>query len=294
MPEWQGKSKGTKSGYQIFVFVCRTVGVWPAYFLLLFVAFYFFLFSQKSTRHIFSYFRKRQKFGLLKSVFSVYRNYYIFGQTLIDKIIVMSGIHSPFKSTSDGAEQFPNILALNRGGILLSGHAGNWEVAGHLLKKLNTQVNIVMFDGEHQHIKDYLEQVTEERSFKIIVIKDDLSHVYKIGEALQKNELICLHADRFVKDVKTVTRSFFGAPAKFPSGPFAIAATFNAPVCFVYAFKDSPLHYHFYATSVMQRDAGVNKKEYAESLASDFVHSFEAMVRKYPNQWFNYYNFWEQ
>ena len=33
---------------------------------------------------------------VLKSVLSIYRNYYIFGQTLLDKIVVMAGIDNKF------------------------------------------------------------------------------------------------------------------------------------------------------------------------------------------------------
>ena len=49
---WQGKSKGTRLGYRIFVGILRKAGVQPAYFLLRFVAGYYFLFSWKSSGHI--------------------------------------------------------------------------------------------------------------------------------------------------------------------------------------------------------------------------------------------------
>jgi predicted LPLAT superfamily acyltransferase len=292
MPEWQGKSRGNKLGYQIFVFVIRNLGVRATYFMLFFVALYYFLFSWKSSSHIFRYFRERQKFGVFKSIVSVYSNYYIFGQTLIDKIVVMAGIKNSFTYDTDGIENLISITDLNRGGILISGHAGNWEVASHMLKDVNTKINVVMYDGEHRQIKSYLEEVSGDKVFKIIVIKDDLSHVYQIGEALQNNELVCLHADRFVQDVKTAEKMFLGAPAKFPSGPFAIAATFNAPVSFVYAFKESSTHYHLYGSPIIQRDESVSKREYSDNLMNAFVTSFEKMVVRYPNQWFNYYNFW--
>lgn len=293
MPEWQGKSKGNKLGYQIFVFVCRNLGIRATYFMLRFVALYYFLFSWKSSRFIFRYFRDRHHFGVLKSTRWIYRSYYVFGQTLLDKIVVMAGIKNSFTFEADGIDNLRKITAMNRGGILLSGHAGNWEVASHMLKDLNTNINVVMFDGEHKQIKRYLDEVSGNRQFKIIVIREDLSHVYEIGEALQKNELVCLHADRFVQDVKTVTKIFLGAPAKFPSGPFAIAATFNAPVSFVYAFKESEKHYHLYSSPIIQRDETVAKREYSENLMNKFVASFEKMIVRYPEQWFNYYNFWE-
>ena len=293
MPEWQGKSKGNKVGYQIFVFVCRNLGMRATYFMLRFVALYYFLFSWKSSRAIFRYFRDRHQFGIMKSVIHIYKNYYIFGQTLIDKIVVMGGIKNPFTFEPDGIENLKKITTLNKGGILISGHAGNWEIASHMLKELNARINVVMFDGEQKQIKNYLDRVSGDRKFKIIVIREDLSHVYEIGEALQNNELVCLHADRFVQDVKTVTKIFLGAPAKFPSGPFAIAATFNAPVSFVYAFKEGATHYHLYGSASIQRDETVEKREYSENLLNAFVSSFEKMIVRYPEQWFNYYNFWK-
>jgi predicted LPLAT superfamily acyltransferase len=184
------------------------------------------------------------------------------------------------------------MVSLGRGGILLSGHVGNWEIAGQMLNTLNTKVNVVMFDGEHQQIKNYLNEVTS-RSFNVIVIRDDFSHVYEIGQALQKNELVCMHADRFVQGAKTFTREFLGAPALFPQGPFAIASTFNVPVSFVYAFKESNTHYHFFGSELFMRSDDVPKRNYTNQLAAEFVASLENKVRQYPDQWFNYYNFWE-
>ena len=54
---------------------------------------------------------------------------------------------------------------------MLSAHIGNWEIAGHLLQRLNTEMNIVMFDGKQQCIKEYMEPVNYRRSSKIISLK---------------------------------------------------------------------------------------------------------------------------
>ena len=203
MPTWQGKSRGTTLGYRIFVGVLRNFGVTPAYWLLRFVALYFWLFSFKSSRPLFHYFHQKMGYGRLKSLAMLYKNYYRFGQTLIDKVVVMAGIRNKFTYHFDGEENLHKIAALNKGGLLLSAHLGNWEIAGHLLKRLRTRINIVMFDGEHRQIKNYLEKVTGKRNMNIIVIKDDISHIYAINEAFKKNELVCMHADRFVEGNKS-------------------------------------------------------------------------------------------
>jgi predicted LPLAT superfamily acyltransferase len=292
MPRWQGKSKGFPAGYRIFVFLCKTLGVTPAYLLLRFVAFYYFLFSWKSTRHSFRFFRQRMGFGVLSSCFKVYQNNYIFGQTLIDKVVVMANIPNRFTFHLDGEHNLRAIVEGKRGGILLSAHVGNWEAAGHMLGLLNTRINVVMYDGERMPIKEYLEGVTGGRNLNVIVLKDDLSHVFAIGEALTKNDLICLHADRFLEGNKTTWVNFLGAPARFPDGPFLTAAAFNVPVSIVFAFKESATHYHFFGSAPVQRQPEESKALFVERLRNTFVLQLEEKIKQYPLQWFNYYDFW--
>ena len=293
MPAWQGKSKGSTLGYRIFVSVLKNLGVVPAYWLLRFVALYFWLFSYKSSKPQFHYFHRRMGYGSLKSLGMLYTNYYRFGQTLIDKVVVMAGIRNKFTFQFDGEENLHKIAALKQGGLLLSAHLGNWEIAGHLLKRLETRINIVMFDGEHRQIKNYLEQVTGKPNMNIIVIKDDISHIYAINEAFKKNELVCMHADRFVEGNKSISGSFLGDSAQFPVGPFVLAATFKVPVSYVFAFKETDRHYHLFASEVKEYKTGT-KEMIIGQILGDFIGEVENKVKQYPEQWFNYYNFWQQ
>jgi predicted LPLAT superfamily acyltransferase len=293
MPQWQGKSKGTPLGYKIFVLVIRYLGVKPAYVLLRVVAAYYVAFSWRSSRVIYTYFQKVHHYSRVKAWRSIYRNFYVFGQTLIDKLTVMAGIENCFTYNFDGEQYLHEMVKGGRGGVLLSAHVGNWEAAGHLLKRLNTRIHVVMFDGEHEQIKQYVNTVTGERTFHIIVIKNDMSHVYSIADALQKNELICLHADRFLDGNKTERKIFMGHAALFPVGPFQLAAGFGVPVAVVFAFKQTSTHYHFYGTTLQQRKPGETKNEFTTRLMNFFVAQLEEKIKVYPEQWFNYYNFWE-
>lgn len=291
MSLWQGKSKGNKAGYQFFVWVLKNFGVLPAYTLLRFVVFYFFLFSYKSSRHIYSLYRNKLGFSSLQSIVKLYKNYYLLGQGIIDKVVVMSGIRNKFSYNFDGEENLKAIASLQKGGILLSAHIGNWDVAGYLLKRLDTKIHIVMFDGEHKQIKEYLAAVTGKKSINIIFIKNDLSHIYEISEAFKNNELVCMHADRFLEGNKTLTTNFMGQMARFPMGPFVLAATFKVPVSFVFAVKESKLQYHFFASKI-KNYSHLEKKTVMQEMLNDFAAEMETTIKKYPEQWFNYYNFW--
>jgi predicted LPLAT superfamily acyltransferase len=292
MPQWQGKSKGSPLGYRIFIAILKKWGVAPAYFLLYFVSFYYFLFSPRSSRIIYQFLHKKLGLGKIPSLFKLYSNYYRFGQTIIDRIVLISGIPNRFTFDFDGEENLHAMAEMKKGGLLLSAHVGNWEIAGHLLKRLKTRINIVMFDGEHRQLKEYLTGVTGARNANIIVIRDDLSHIYQIKEAFENNELVCMHADRFLEGVKTLETPFLGAPAKFPAGPFILAQKFKVPVSFVFAMKESNLHYHFYS-SAPGDFGGSTDKESTQWMLGNFVREMEEKIKKYPEQWFNYYEFWK-
>ena len=293
MSAWQGKSKGTPFGYRIFVWVLKTFGVLPAYFLLRFVVLYYFFFSFKASRQIYLLYRHKLGYSWFLSITKLYKNYFLLGQSIIDKVVVMSGIKNNFSFDFDGEDNLHKIAAMQKGGILLSAHIGNWDVAGHLFKRLDTRINIVLYDGEHEQIKKYLEGVTGKRNVNIIVIKNDLSHIYAISDAFAKNELVCMHADRFLEGNKTLNADFLGSPARFPMGPFLLASKFKVPVSFVFAVKESKLHYHFFASKIKDYSTFA-KNEVMQEMLNDYAAEMEQKFKQYPEQWFNYYNFWKQ
>jgi len=290
--EWTGKSRGGKTGYSIFVFLLRYFGLMPAYFLLVFVSLYFFLTSWKTNKHISNYLKKHNYSFLKRKVF-IYRNYYVFGQTIIDKVVVMAGFKAKFTFNFDDEANLKRLISDNKGGVLMSAHVGNWEISGQLLYRVNAPINIVMLDAEYAQIKDYLNSISTAHKPKIIPIKEDLSHLFLILDAINKKELICLHADRVLdSDQKVLNKNFLGATANFPYSIFKLIVSLNIPVTFVFAFKETSTHYHFYATEPKQFDSG-DKELDIISLSNDYVDCLERMIKKYPLQWFNYYDFWK-
>ena len=290
MSKWQGKSQANVTGYKIFGFFIKSLGVRAAYVILLFVALYYFFFSPKSSAPILDFYRRRLKLPALQAYRLLYTNYFRFGQTLIDKFAVLAGQTSAFTFEFDGEHHLREMVARGQGGMLLSAHTGNWEAAGQMLHHLNTPVNIVMYDGEDANIKQYL-QKSGEKNFNVIFVKPDLSHIFEISAALAANELVCMHADRFLPGNKTVETDFLGAPALFPEGPFLLTLKLRVPVTYVYAFKETATHYHLYSTEV--KSFSPAQGHTAKTIADDYVRSLEGMVQRHPEQWFNYYDFWK-
>ncbi len=286
--EWEGKSRGSVLGYKIFVFCIKKLGLYSAYFVLLFVTLYFCFFAKKSTQSIYYYFRKRRRNSIFKSILNVYKNYYVFGQTIIDKIAISSGLRNKFTYNFDGIEQLKTILQEKKGGILISAHVGNFEIAEHFLNELeeNVAISLLTTDAEHSDIKAYIESVTTKSNIKFIIIKENLSHIFEINAALARNEIICITGDRYIKETKSLTHTFLGKNAKFPAGPFLLASRLQVPIIFVYVMKETNKHYHLYA-----RTANVKHRD-SKALLESYTESLEWMLDKYPLQWFNFFNFW--
>jgi predicted LPLAT superfamily acyltransferase len=293
---WKGKSRGNILGFKIFVTLLKYAGLKPAYFILQFVALYFFLFSPSSFRPVFHLYRYKLRFGFLRSLLNVYRNYYVFGQVLLDKTAIMSGFHAKFTFDFEGENYLREMAEQNSGCLLISAHLGNFEMAGQMLDRLGSKVNIIMLDAEHQQIRNYLTSVTR-KSFHVIAIREDNSHVYEISHALENKEILCMHGDRFVKGSKTLQCEFLGERASFPSGPFYLAMKYGIPVSFVFAMKEGRSHYHFYATPphfYSQQASPAKRDEMLKTIIGDYIHEMENKLKQYPVQWFNYYNFWAE
>jgi predicted LPLAT superfamily acyltransferase len=293
MSSWEGKTRGGILGYKIFVLTLKYPGLRFAYFLLSIVVIYFVATSGKAFNAIFYFYHEVMKYNIVKAFFSIYRNYYLFGQILLDKIAMLAGFQHKFTFDFEGEEY---LRQMHDGGLLVSAHVGNWEIAGQLLNRLEKRIHIILFDAEHQRIKGYLSDVMTTRNVNFIVIRDDFSHLLEIKEALANKEIVAMHGDRFIEGNRTITLDFMGKPAAFPIGPVNIASKFKVPLSFVFAIKETRSHYHFYATPLQYVTFSTNLKQREENFREAlgiYVRKLEEILRKYPLQWFNYYDFWK-
>ncbi len=291
MSQWDGKSKGTLLGYKIFIFLIKKFGVRAAYGLLIFVASYYFLFYPTNFKAIFYYLHKRLGYTKIKAFFSVYRTYFVFGQTIIDKVAIGAGLRDYFSYEFDGIDNLKEVLLEKKGGILISAHVGNFEISERFFSELDFsfQINQVTVDQEVSVIKEYLDSIAEKSAIKHIYIKEDVSHVFDIHEALSNNELICFTGDRYFDGSKVMQAEFLGREAVFPAGPFLLASRLNVPVIFVYVMRERNLHYHLYARRAM----GIKRRD-AQSVLDVYVKSVERILARYPLQWFNFFDFWNK
>jgi predicted LPLAT superfamily acyltransferase len=266
--KWDGKTKGSLWGYRFFVFCIRFFGVRFSYFFGLFVVAYYVLFSAKERRALVQFYTIGFGFGASKAFRLSANTFYRFAQVLIDRVALKTWRKKQYTHSFQNEEALRSIYANGKGGFFIA------------------DINVLMLDAEVEKIKQYLEKETESAKFKLIPIKDDMSHLITIHQALKRNELIALHADRIMDQGKTYLLPFLKGKAHFPAGPFIMAHKFKVPVTFVFAIKKGSFHYVLSATEpIWQVDS-------PEQLASLYVKRLEEMVQEAPDQWFNFYDYY--
>jgi len=295
MSSWKGKTRGTTAGYRFFILLLKYPGLRFSYFFLRFVVLYFVLFAPKARNPIFQYFHQILHFSFLKSIRFTFKNFYLLGQVLLDKVALLAGFSSKFTFDFEGENNIRE-MAGSEGGLLIGAHIGNWEIAGQLLERIDTKVHIVMLEAEHEKIKHLLDNVMTKKKMDVITIQDDFSHLFEIKDALSRKEIVAIHGDRFLPGAKTIEANFLGKPADFPVGPFYLAIKYKKPVIFVSAVKETRTHYHFSATKPKLYKADSNEISRNAQLLlilNDYIIEMEKTLKKYPEQWFNYYYFWK-
>ena len=286
MSKWSGRTKGFVLGYQVFIFLIKKLGVPVAYFLLYFVVPFYYIFLQKTRKNLSKTFKNIPQLNSSKLQILIYRNFHNLGKTLIDNFAILTKWGSKYSYTQEGEEYLIDLIKNQKPAILISGHIGSWNIAGELLKKQDGIVNVVMFDGEARKIKKLVEKTLGKSNYKVIEIKDDISHLFKIKAAVDNGEIICIHADRYLEGINTITTKLFNKEVQFPLGPFAIASKLNIPYTFVFAIKESMYKYHFSATKPqLSNDPQVIANEFSEVLSEKLSSN--------PDQWFNYFNIFE-
>jgi predicted LPLAT superfamily acyltransferase len=213
---------------------------------------------------------------------------------MLDRFAVYAGRKNFFRMQFTGNEEFYRLLDEEKGFIIASSHVGNFELSGYLLKQDKKRINALVFGGETKDVMENRIKQLNRNNISLIPVFGDMSHIFTLNEALSAGEIVSMPCDRNFGSAKCVECDFLSGKADFPVGAFTLAAHFDVPVVSIFVMKESVSEYHVYVKPVSLDDSTkVSKREKAELLTQKFAKELEAVIRKYPEQWFNFYEFWK-
>lgn len=288
--KWAGTTYGNSWMHRWLIKFLRVIDVRLLYaFAYTFIVPPTMVVNASARKAIYKFFRTKMKYGVMKAAWITYRNHCAFSEVVIDKFAMYAG--KKFKITMDGYDQFEELSKSPEGFVQLSSHIGNYEIAGYSLVAKDKRFNALVFGGEKESVMANRSKLFDENNIRMIPMKADMSHLFVIDAAISNGEILSMPADRIFGSQKGFEIDFFGEKAKFPQGPFIMAAVRNVPMLFVAVMKKGGKHYHITIHKIEVPESG-NSKARAKMLASEYVKLLETIVRKYPVQWYNYFDFW--
>lgn len=291
--QWTGRTGGTRLMQRSLIGLFRLTGPRLLYGVMALVVPFYMLFSRRSYRAIYGYYRRRRQLSPLRAFVKVYANHYAFGQIILDRFAVYAGRR--FDVDIVGNEAFLKAADADEGALMLGSHTGNFELCGYTLHSTRKRLNAVVFGGETETVMANRGRQWERHNIRMIPVRDDLSHLFAINSALSDGEIVCMTADRVFGSAKTLTCTFMGRPARFPQGPFAVALRLHVSVLALFVMKAGLKAYRVYVEPIelTAEERQLPRSEQTQRLAEHFVARLERIVNLYPDQWFNYYDFWE-
>ena len=292
---WIERADGNRTGTLFFQRIIDTLGIFPAYGMLFFAAWQYAFFDRKAVDAIRDF---RAHLGLPTTNFDLYRHFYSFGMTLIDRYAFLHGKGAKVHTVHDNEAWIVREVERGKGVILLGAHVGNWEFAGDLLvKRIKAKVHIFMYDTGTEG-NEASEWGYEPAASNLIIhpLRDAASDTaVEIINTLRSGEIVCIHGDRFFGGQRTETLDFFGKPARFPAGPMAIAAITGASVIPCFTVRTAMRRYAFSAEAPVHVEPGHrNERDERIRMAMRYyIDVLEKICRIYPRQWYNFYHFWQ-
>ncbi|MCR5313167.1 MAG: lysophospholipid acyltransferase family protein [Bacteroidaceae bacterium] len=270
--------------------ILRSMDIRILYFIVAVFVVPVCLVLNSGTPIIYRYFRTRWGLCWWRACIKTYKNFYCFGQVVADKFAMYAG--KKFDVEIEGYEHFLALQSKPEGFIQLSAHIGNYEIAGYSLVAEKKKFNALVFAGEKESVMENRNKMFEGTNISMIGIRKDMSHLFKINDALSNGEIVSMPADRLLGSKKVIKMRFLRGEAEFPQGPFSVATMRSLDVLAVNVMKVSTKKYKIFVKPLVY-DKEASRNTQIQQLAQGYIDELDRMLMMYPEQWYNYFEFWK-
>lgn len=281
------KQRGSAWSIKLAFNLYKLFGYKFVYDLMYLVTFFYFLFAS-NVRYALNIYYKNLDIKMTNKIY--YEHLRIFAICMVDRFISKVDIDKYNFSFDD--ETTPTKI-LNDGSILLFSHFGGWAASVNSANVKN-KINIVMQETMMSGIKEIENSIEEVSNTDIIDLSSGTLNVsIQIANALIKNEVVAIMGDRASNKKAEIQIEFLGKLASFNKNPFQIAYKTNKPIL-VYFIVMSGIQKYKIEWIRIDLDKSIKEKFAIMKALKIYVDKYEDMIKKYPNQWLNFYDFWKK
>lgn len=296
------------------LFLLRLFKIFPTRIVLLLiypVGFFFFAFSKRARQESLNFQKVLFEYtdGKIPKKISAYRQIVSFSLCVLEK---MEGWLGKFEYNNlilhdDDLPELKNQLENGEGAVIICSHLGNIELlrslssfGEHGVSREITVTTIMELKSTEQFNKT-LQGINPNVAFNVIDPTDiGPDTICKLQEKIEKGGLVVIAGDRTSAHTRDrfLREKFLGRDADFPYGVFLIAFLLKFPVYYCFGLRTksatvNPKYNMFVERSKVDLNCARGKREESiKALCHEFVEKLEKYTLQFPDQWYNFYNFW--
>lgn len=279
--------------YRIGIFLIKILPyaftTWLAYFF----GFCFYLLSVRKRRVVYknilcvlgnedpSKVRKATKMSFINFILNL-RDYLMFLYYDLDRISQMTEF-------ANIRERLEEILSSNKGFIIATAHVGNWELAGFAVGFLGFNAHGIGLAQLDVRVEKIFQKLREKGKVIVHPFVGGASGVYK---ALRHNEIATIVSDRDINH-DGVRVTFMKKCVTFPRGIALLAYKSSARSAFGCLIRKNGKYFPYLSDEIIV-DRNNGEEQFIQEYTEKFAEKLELVVKEYPEQWFNFFDYFEE
>jgi len=288
------KERGSVLGIKAVVVFGTMFGRWPARALVWLIAGYYTLASRQARR---ATDEVRRRLGLKTGWRQRFRHIRYFAYCALDALFFMRGKTDAFSVTRNGHHHLEELRTKERSAILLGAHLGSFYAMRVQSDRESLPLHPVVYTKNAKRFNAVLEELDPESTTRLIEIGEggQIDFMLKIREKLEEEAaLVAILGDRVHEGGKTVTVDFLGGEAKLPAGPYIVASMLRCPVYFTAGLYRGGCTYELHCIPFAERIVLPRKDRQGaiQRYAQQYADQLAELLETAPDNWFNFYPFW--
>lgn len=262
-----------------------------ARFFLYPITLYFYLTSAQVRSASNNYLKRIS--GLTGNPWQVAKHIFYFSATILDRVYFLTDQFYRFEIKVNGIEHIEAQQASGKGAILLGAHLGSFELLRALAIQNKMPFKILMYQDHNAMITKVFNSLNSDIASSVINLASE-NAMLEMNESLTAGTMIGMLGDRYVENDKRLNCEILGENVEFPSGPITLATITKVPVfffCGVYCGKNK-YEIHIEKISEATQLSRSERAGYVQRTTQKYVERIEFYLKKYPYNWFNFYDFW--
>jgi len=181
----------------------------------------------------------------------------------------------------EGLEHFDRVQAEGKGGVLISGHLGNWELIAPVVRALDRPIHGLIGQQTNARVDEVMNDLRRRQDVPLITKSVALR---KVLQVLKAGEFVVMLADQNARK-GGVFVEFLGRPASTVRGPALFAIRSGCPILPTFVARAGTRHRLIIEAPLYPAPAA-DEDEQVRDLTQRYTDRLAAHIRERPEEYF--------